>query len=118
MPYFNSFSAEEIKVLVAASRRVSLRPGETLSLGIANAGVQQEGDFCIVCSGNLALAKNSVPSSKALKQAALYPQLRLGIGDYFSVHGSSDMKVIAMELAEYLTIPMKVCRGIDDPCSE
>ncbi|KAG7376069.1 Phosphatidylinositol 4,5-bisphosphate 3-kinase catalytic subunit gamma isoform [Phytophthora pseudosyringae] len=108
VPYFNTFSADEIKALVAASRRVRIRPGETLSLGIANANLQQEGDFCIVISGNLALSKASVPSATALRQAALYPQLRLGIGDYFSIHGSSDMKVIAMELAEYLTIPMKL----------
>ncbi|KAF1777511.1 GAF domain-like [Phytophthora cactorum] len=108
VPYFNTFSAEEINALVAVSRRVCLRPGETLSLGIVNANLQQEGDFCVVISGNLALSKASVPSAMALKQAALYPQLRLGIGDYFSIHGSSDMKVIAMELAEYLTIPMKL----------
>ncbi|KAG1710783.1 hypothetical protein DVH05_013508 [Phytophthora capsici] len=107
VPYFNTFSAEEIKALVTSSRRVRLRPGENLSLGIANANLQQEGDFCIVISGNLALSKSSVPSSRAVKQAALYPQLRLGIGDYFSIHGSSEMKVIAMELAEYLKIPMK-----------
>jgi hypothetical protein len=108
VPYFNTFSAAEIKALVAASRRESLRPGETLSLSLVNPSVQQEGDFCIVISGNLALAKAFVPSAMALKQAELYPQLRLGIGDYFSIQGSSDMKVIAMELAEYLTIPMKV----------
>ncbi|KAF4131656.1 Phosphatidylinositol 3- and 4-kinase [Phytophthora infestans] len=113
VPYFNAFSAEEIKNLVAASRRVRLRPGETLSLGIANANLQQEGDFCVVISGNLALSKASVPSTMALNQASLYPQLRLGIGDYFSVHDSSDMKVIAMELAEYLTIPMKTILEIN-----
>ncbi|GMF29438.1 unnamed protein product [Phytophthora lilii] len=111
VPYFNTFTAEEIKALVAASRRESLRPGETLLLSLANANIQQEGNFCIVISGNLALAKTSVPSAKALRQAALYPQLRLGIGDYFCIHSSSDMKAIAMELAEYLTIPMNVRNG-------
>ncbi|POM79872.1 Phosphatidyl inositol kinase (PIK-B), partial [Phytophthora palmivora] len=107
VPYFNSFSAEEIKALVAASRRISLRPGETMSLSIPNATLQQEGTFCIVNSGHLALAKASVPSAMALKQASMYPQLRLGIGDYFCIHGSSEMKVIAMELTEYLKLPMK-----------
>ncbi|KAL4165143.1 hypothetical protein KRP22_003874 [Phytophthora ramorum] len=113
VPYFNTFSADEIKALVAASRRESMRPGETLSLGIANANLQQEGDFCIVISGHLALAKASAPSAIALQQGALYPQLRLGIGDYFCIHGSSTMKVIAMELAEYLTIPMKTILEIN-----
>ncbi|ETP50587.1 hypothetical protein F442_04139 [Phytophthora nicotianae P10297] len=113
VPYFNTFSAEEIKALVAASRRVRLRPGETLSLGTANANLQEEGDFCVVISGNLALSKASVPSAMALKQASLYPQLRLGIGDYFSIRDSSDMKVIAMELAEHLTIPMKTILQIN-----
>ncbi|KAE9338818.1 hypothetical protein PF008_g11880 [Phytophthora fragariae] len=107
VPYFNSFSAEEIKSLVTTSCRVSLRPGEMLSLSLVNPSVQQEGDFCIVISGRLALAKASVPSAMALQQAELYPQLRLGIGDYFAIQAASDMKVIAMELAEYLTIPMK-----------
>ncbi|KAG6576595.1 Phosphatidyl inositol kinase (PIK-B) [Phytophthora cinnamomi] len=107
VPYFNSFSAGEIKALVTASCRVSLRPGEMVSLSLANPSVQQEGDFCIVISGHLALAKTSVPSAMAIQQAEFYPQLRLGIGDYFSVQAASDMKVIAMELAEYLTIPMK-----------
>ncbi|RLN97487.1 hypothetical protein BBJ28_00003741 [Nothophytophthora sp. Chile5] len=102
VPYFNSFSAEEIKALVAASRRESLRPGETLSLGLSEADLLQEGSFYIVINGNLALAKAAVPSAMALKQAELYPQLKLGIGDYFSVRATSDMKVIAMELAEYL----------------
>ncbi|RLN71370.1 hypothetical protein BBJ28_00019094 [Nothophytophthora sp. Chile5] len=103
VPYFNSFSAEEIKALVTASRRESLRPGETLSLGLSEVDLLQEGSFYIVISGNLALAKAAVPSAVALKQAELYPQLKLGIGDYFSVRATSDMKVVAMELAEYLS---------------
>ncbi|RLN76325.1 hypothetical protein BBO99_00007640 [Phytophthora kernoviae] len=107
VPYFNGFSAEDIKALVAASRRENLRPGETLLLNLGNADAKQEGRFYIVNSGNLALAKATVPRAVALRQAELYPQLRLGIGDYFCVHAASEMKVIAMELTEYLVIPMK-----------
>ncbi|RLN51295.1 hypothetical protein BBJ29_003054 [Phytophthora kernoviae] len=107
VPYFNAFSAEDIKALVAASRRENLRPGETLLLNLGNTDAKQEGRFYIVNSGNLALAKATVPRAVALRQAELYPQLRLGIGDYFCVHATSEMKVIAMELTEYLVIPMK-----------
>ncbi|KAG7400890.1 Phosphatidylinositol 4,5-bisphosphate 3-kinase catalytic subunit gamma isoform [Phytophthora boehmeriae] len=107
VPYFNGFSAEDIKALVAASRRESLRPGETMLLNRGNADALQKGKFYIVSSGHLALAKAAVPRAVALKQSELYPQLRLGIGDYFCVHAASEMKVIAMELAECLVIPMK-----------
>ncbi|KAL8003498.1 putative protein kinase-like domain superfamily, phosphatidylinositol kinase [Plasmopara halstedii] len=116
VPYFHTFSADEIKTLVTASRRVRLRPGETLGLGGSNVNSQQKEDFCIVTCGNLALSKVSIPHAIALQQATLCPQQRLGIGDYFLLNGSSDSKVIAMELAEYLTIPMKTILDLNAAC--
>lgn len=113
VPYFNTFSASAIKTLVAASRRVRLRPGDTFPLGGLDGKLQQEDEFCVVTCGTLALAQTCVPNAIALKQAALNPQQRLGIGDYFALNRSSDMKVIAMELVEYLMISMKIISELD-----
>lgn len=117
IPYFNSLTPEEITALVAASQRESLRPGESKSLSCTNPS-KHDGDFFIIISGNLALAKAVVENAKAVKQAELLPSMKLGIGDYFAIHTNSEMKVIAMEPVEYLVIPMRVIAELNPSSSQ
>lgn len=116
IPYFNSLTPEEITTLVGASQRETLRPGESKSLSCTDP--TKAGDFFIIISGNLALAKAVVENAKAVKQAELLPSMKLGIGDFFAIHTDSEMKVIAMEPVEYLVIPMHVIAELSPSSSQ
>lgn len=116
VPYFNALTPEEIMKLVVLSQRETLRPGESKALAcadsssspaMATATTRQDGQFYIVISGTLALARAEAENAKAVKQAELLPSMKLGIGDFFAVHSAaSAMKVIAMEPVECLVVPM------------
>uniref|UniRef100_K3WGK4 phosphatidylinositol 3-kinase n=1 Tax=Globisporangium ultimum (strain ATCC 200006 / CBS 805.95 / DAOM BR144) TaxID=431595 RepID=K3WGK4_GLOUD len=106
IPYFNALTPEEITALVDASQRESMRPGESMSLSCSDPS--QDARFYIIISGNLSLTRHNVDNASAVRQAELMPSMKLGIGDYFATHASSDMKVIAMELVEFLVVPMQV----------
>ncbi|TYZ66662.1 hypothetical protein PybrP1_007480 [[Pythium] brassicae (nom. inval.)] len=105
IPYFNALAPDEITALVAASAREQMRPGESKAL--AGAAATRQEQFFIVISGNLALARATAEDAAAVKQAALLPTARLGIGDFFASHAASKMKVIALEPVECLVLPMR-----------
>lgn len=107
VPHFNALAPDEITTLVAASSREHMRPGESKALASAAALLTHE-QFFIVISGNLALAHVAADDAAVVKQAALLPTTRLGIGDFFTSHLASEMKVLALEPVECLVIPMSV----------
>lgn len=115
IPYFNALTPDEITTLVAASQRESMRPGESMSLSCTD--TERNAQFCITISGHLALARDAVDNAHAVQQAELLPSMKLGIGDYFVIHSGSEMKVIAMELVEYLVIPMQVIEKLSTTLS-
>ncbi|KAF1334642.1 Phosphatidyl inositol kinase, partial [Globisporangium splendens] len=106
IPYFNALTPDEITALVAASQRESMRPCESMSLSCSDPA--QDARFYIIISGNLSLTRHSVDNAFAVRQAELMPSMKLGIGDYFVRHANSEMKVVAMELVEFLVVPMQV----------
>lgn len=118
VPYFNTFSAGELKELVAASYRKEMRPGDSRVLvRCASNTSGAPAQFFIVISGALALVSQDMDQARAVQQAAVSPHMKLAIGDYFAVHSkASSMKVIALEPVEFLVIPMDVIGELNQEC--